>query len=243
MTSTSMEPTSGSRSWQRLEVLGLAAVSTALVLMLAINRALIPPVLVFAILYALLAVGVSRFGHKRWVPLGAGVLALLGMLGNAPFLAGDLAHPDSWGSFIPSALVVMGAFVGVVAAVMARFSPNAQFSKPLGVGAAAVAVLLVLLSVGMTVTASSDAAQAGDVTVVAKNVQYPGAVEVSSGGALLVENRDPIHHTFVIDDTNINVDLPADKNRRVEVGLAPGEYHFHCDVPGHESMAGTLTVG
>jgi len=85
MSSASMEPTESVRSWRRVEIAGLAAVSAGLVLVLIINMAAIPPVIVFAVLYGLLAVAVWRFSHKTWVPLVAGVLALLGMLANAPF--------------------------------------------------------------------------------------------------------------------------------------------------------------
>ncbi|MEZ4501234.1 MAG: cupredoxin domain-containing protein [Dehalococcoidia bacterium] len=242
MSSASMEPTESVRSWRRVEIAGLAAVSAGLVLVLIINMAAIPPVIVFAVLYGLLAVAVWRFSHKTWVPLVAGVLALLGMLANAPFLAGDLAHPDSWGSFIPSAIALVGALVAFIAAVTPRFAPEASFSRPLGLGGAAVAIVLVGLSITASATASSDALEEGDVAVIAEGVEYPEVVLVASGGALHIENKDPVHHTFVIDDTDIKVDLPAGKSRRLDVALASGEYRFLCDVPGHERMEGTLTV-
>ena len=57
-----------------------------------------------------------------------------------------------------------------------------------------------------------------------------------------VANRDQIRHTFVIEGTNVKLEVPASKERRVEVELAAGEYRFFCDVPGHERMEGVLTV-
>ena len=55
-------------------------------------------------------------------------------------------------------------------------------------------------------------------------------------------NRDQIRHTFVIEGTNVRLEVPASKERRVQVELAAGEYRFLCDVVGHERMEGVLTV-
>lgn len=58
-----------------------------------------------------------------------------------------------------------------------------------------------------------------------------------------MDNRDPIRHTFAIEALNIEVELPANTARRVDVSAAPGTYEFKCTVPGHENMKGTLTLG
>jgi len=58
----------------------------------------------------------------------------------------------------------------------------------------------------------------------------------------LVENRDPVRHTFTIEQLGIDVELPAGTNRRVEFTALAGTYAFHCTVPGHESMTGMVVV-
>ncbi|MDP3892525.1 cupredoxin domain-containing protein [Nocardioides sp.] len=58
----------------------------------------------------------------------------------------------------------------------------------------------------------------------------------------LVENRDPVRHTFTIEQLGIDVELPAGTNRRVEFTALAGTYAFHCTVPGHESMTGMIVV-
>ena len=47
---------------------------------------------------------------------------------------------------------------------------------------------------------------------------------------------------FVIVDQDVKLELPADRDRRLEVELTAGTYEFLCDVPGHERMNGTIEV-
>ncbi|HKJ55959.1 MAG TPA: cupredoxin domain-containing protein, partial [Nitriliruptoraceae bacterium] len=58
-----------------------------------------------------------------------------------------------------------------------------------------------------------------------------------------VDNRDPFHHTFAIEELGIEVDLPANTARDVPLdGASPGVYTFVCTVVGHETMTGTIEV-
>ena len=82
-----------------------------------------------------------------------------------------------------------------------------------------------------------------DVELFAEGIEYPEVLDASAGLiGFHVTNRDPVRHTFVIDGTNVKLEVPASKGRRVEVELAAGEYRFRCDVAGHERMEGVLTV-
>ena len=79
--------------------------------------------------------------------------------------------------------------------------------------------------------------------MLAEGIEYPKVLLASEGLiGFHVTNEDPIRHTFVIDGTNVKLEVPASKQRRVEVELAAGEYRFFCDVPGHERMEGILTI-
>ena len=55
-------------------------------------------------------------------------------------------------------------------------------------------------------------------------------------------NEDPIRHTFVIEELEVSLELPANTARRVDFDAASGTYRFFCDVPGHDDMVGVLTV-
>lgn len=51
------------------------------------------------------------------------------------------------------------------------------------------------------------------------------------------------HHAFAVPDLGIDIQLPASKARRVELGdVQAGEYEFVCSIPGRENMTGTLIV-
>lgn len=60
---------------------------------------------------------------------------------------------------------------------------------------------------------------------------------------VFVDNKDPIRHTFAIEALDIEVELPANTARRVEINAPPGAYDFLCTVPGHDQMKGTITLG
>lgn len=231
------------RRWRMLEAGCLLAVSLSLLAILALARAVIPPVLIFGVLYLALAGLVFRMPANRWIAGVAGALAVLGLLGNVPFLAEDLSHPESWGSFMPASVSVVAGIGAAVAAVLNYRGGTASSVRPATVAIASTGLALLALSAVLAVTAGNDEAQARDVKVLAEDAKYPGTLAAPTGRAgFIVENRDPFHHTFVIEGQDVKLDVPSNKTRRVEVDLKPGKYAFLCDVPGHESMTGALTV-
>ena len=131
----------------------------------------------------------------------------------------------------------------IVAGFISFFAPRMQGSRLLAGTAAALSVVLVVLSVSASLSVSSDAAQPNDVQLLAQDVKFPETLDASAGLiGFHVTNKDPIRHTFVIEGTDVKLELPASTERRVEVDLAAGEYNFICDVPGHDRMKGVLTV-
>ncbi len=230
-------------TWRRIQSVATAAISLSLLSVLAISRELIPPVLVFGVLYLVVAAVVWRLATNRWASIAGAVLVVLGIAGNAPFLVEDISHPETWGSFAPAAVMLVGAVAAVGAAVMALRAAPAERARSFSMGAAVLGAALVVATIGLSVATSSDTAEAGDVTVVAEGAEFPETLEIAAGGAgILLENKDFLRHTFVIEDHDVKVELPGGKTRRIEVDLPAGEYRFICDVPGHERMEGTLTV-
>jgi plastocyanin len=231
------------RTWRLLEAAGLATVGVTLFLVMVINATVIPPVLIFGVLYLVLGYAVYRWIDRPRVALAAAVLGLLGLLGNIPFLVEDLAHIESWGSFAPSAVSVVLGLVGIAAGFISFFQPSMAGGRQLATVATALAVVLIVASVGVSVSAGSDDAEVGDVAVLAEDVEFPETLAADAGLiGFLVDNKDLVRHTFVIEDTDVKLEVPASKARRVEVDLTPGQYNFICDVPGHERMEGVLTV-
>ena len=68
-------------------------------------------------------------------------------------------------------------------------------------------------------------------------------LRVTAGAVgVLIDNEDPIRHTFTIKELDIDQELPANTARRVEFRAAPGAYEFICKIEGHEDMKGTIVV-
>lgn len=220
--------------------LGLGLTALMLVVIMALAGEVIPPALLLAVVMVATAVGAAR-SDARWLRwLGAAVPTLL-LIAFAPFLVADLGHPESPASFGPTFVLAVCALGSIVAGV------SAALRRPVGLrrvwGTAGVVVLAgVALTVVQGTGVQADAAQPGDVVVEAAYPSFPAQVSVAVGDGLLLHNADPIRHTFVVEGEGIAQELPGSTDRRLAVDLPAGEYRFFCDVPGHESMEGTLVV-
>jgi plastocyanin len=176
------------------------------------------------------------------------VAALLFLLGNLQFVVEDIAHPDSILNFFVGAAGFVGAPLAFVSMLGALLNWGSGAVRPLAaVGAVA---LVVLLGIGLasTLGVDSDERQDGDVPLTAEKVEWVvegeenPALVVDAGGAVFVENKDLTRHTFTVDDSDVEVEVPAGADRRVVIDLEAGSYTYRCDVPGHETMEGELTV-
>lgn len=231
------------RRWRTLEAIGLATVGVSLYALMALAREVIPPVLVIGLIYLALGAATYRWIDRPRVALVTATLGLLGLLANLPFLISDLTHIDTWASFIPNTFAVVLGLSGIAAGFISVFKPSLPDARRLGIGATGVAAVLAVASIGLSLAATSDTVEAGDVEVVAKGTEYPEALSASAGlVGIHVDNEDLFHHTFVIEGIDETLYIPGSKSRRFEVQLDPGNYRYICDVPGHERMEGTLTV-
>ena len=76
-----------------------------------------------------------------------------------------------------------------------------------------------------------------------KNEFEPAEISTSRTGKLVIENNDPILHTFTIEALDIDVKVgPGSFETYTLDSVEAGEYVFNCKVSGHEDMDGTLTV-
>ena len=57
-------------------------------------------------------------------------------------------------------------------------------------------------------------------------------------------NKGALPHTFTINNVEDTGEIPAGSSKEVKINLPPGEYDFHCAVPGHAEagMVGKLIV-
>jgi plastocyanin len=235
----------GGGTWPRVLVGALIASIVFLVLVMAVNKFIIPPVAVICVVFAALAYSVYRWPRKRWLLIVATVLVVLAVAGNVPFVVEDLQHPESGWVFIPTLLSMVAGVVGIVAAIAAVVRATEAPARPLVFGAAGLSAVLVAVSLVATLQVEDDEQQDGDIVVVAEGVEYPETLAAQAGAiGLFIENKDLVRHTFVIDAEDVKQEVPSSTNRRLEVTLEAGTYEYYCDVPGHEeAMKGTLEGG
>lgn len=201
--------------------------------------ALIPPMLVFAVVAAILF-GVLR-GRPRPLAIAFGLLGLFFLGAGGQFVRAELGHPNDMGGFAWAVLTGTGRVVTIVAAglVLARAT---RWSRPLAVAGGALVVGLLGWSGAVVASTSSDQRQPGDIEVAAVQSAFPSRVAVDSGGVVYAVNEDRWRHTFTVEGTDIHVDLPPTIARRVPIDLAPGTYDLVCTVHGHETMTADLVV-
>ena len=74
----------------------------------------------------------------------------------------------------------------------------------------------------------------------------PVRVEVAPGTTIALPNNGAAPHNFVIEQFGVLVDMPVGATAQyvVPADLAPGEYEFICNLPGHApaGMIGVLVV-
>jgi plastocyanin len=202
----------------------------------------IPPLAIFGVLTAVLGLATLRRGSRWLLLLDAGV-ALLYLGGSVPFIAANLAHPESPVSFLAEVFLVVVLVTVVVGVVLRWRAASDRARRRTVTGAVGLAAVATVVSLVAAASVDADAHQDGDVAIVTAGSVFPESVEVPAGEAVLwVDNEDPFHHTFLIDGTDIREPLVASSSVRVPVDLTPGSYRFWCDVPGHESMEGVLDV-
>ena len=210
-------------------------------IVLQLLAGLIPPVAIIGAIF----LGFIPFlsGERRRLGLAYATVAALAAGGNLPVIVDELSNPESAPAFILTLLSMVGVTLAVVSGLGAFFRWSPDVIGRVGVGAAGVFVIGAAVSLLAAANTPSDTAVAGDVEVVAEAVTWmPDEITVAGSGGLWLDNRDGIRHTFTIRELGIDLEVPALRSKRVDIDAAPGVYQFVCEVPGHESMTGTLVV-
>lgn len=217
-------------------------IAWAIVLTIAIG-ALEPFILIFA------GIPIAAWAFTLWRPGRVtytifGVLGVLSILLNLPFILEDLAHPESAFGFNTTLAPLLASLlmVGVGVAVWRPLSDRS--ASRVWMAASAVFVIGLVVSIGFALGLEDDVAVAGDVRLVAEKAEWdPVSVEAAAGTVgFHIENKDPIRHTFTIEALDIDLELPASTDRRIEFVAPAGSYDFICSVPGHENMTGTIVI-
>lgn len=219
---------------------GLGAAVALLVFNLAAG-AIIPPLLVFAVLYGV-GVWLARRGGKAG-PIMLGILSLLLVVLNGPFIVPALSVPASTVDFVMTGLLVLLALANLVSAVAALRAPNGVGARL--VGRSLVTLMLVVVAVAIVgrVTYDSPVAQSGDIELAAQDFEFSTDVIEATGGevSVFVDNRDSALHTFTVEGLDVDLQVPGGSTARVTFEATAGSYEFICQ-PHSDVMKGTLKV-
>jgi plastocyanin len=225
----------------------LVAAATALVMVIVAaviqltQEALIPPLIVLPVL---LVVGLALLTFRpRLGAIVIGATAVLMVLGNLPFVIDDLAHPESFFSFVPAVIGIIGGVVGAIVLAAAALGAGDGLASYVGV-LGAVGVVGVLAVGLVSANPEDDSREEGDIGMFAQDTEFvPDEAGAEPGDVgIYIGNDDLVRHTFLIDELDVDEELPAEAFVRVAFEAEPGTYEFYCDVPGHDDMKGTLTV-
>ena len=234
--------TSTAPTWMAMARAGAIVMVIFSIALQVTARAIIPPVAVIGVVF----LGFIPFlnGERRWVGLAAAVFAVAAYAGNMPIILDDLRNPESAPAFILQLFSTVGVLLVAVGGVGGFFGAPARLVRPLALAAAGVFIAGAIGSLAAAASADSAARLPGDVQVTAKQLMWaPEDIAITIGeSGLWIDNEDGIRHTFTIPELEIDVEIPALKASRVDIDAQPGSYLIICNVPGHESMTGTLTI-
>lgn len=183
-------------------------------------------------------------GERRTLAAVVGSLAVVALLGNVPATIDELTHPDSAPAFILTLLVTLAAATAIVAGIAVLVRGSGEAIKGTIITISGLFVVGVVVAVVSAAGVASIQPADGDLQVVAKGVEFDQVELVASAGTtgFWIDNQDGIRHTFTIEGTDLEIDVPALSAQRADFDLAPGTYTVFCAVPGHENMTLDLTV-
>ncbi|MDX1467175.1 MAG: cupredoxin domain-containing protein [Halomonas sp.] len=232
------------QNWRRLAAATAVAWAVWATVLTIVIGGIEPFVLIFAVV-PILAWVATRWKPNRITYTIFGVVGILVILLNLPFVVEDLAHPESAFGFNITTWALLTALTMILVAVRAWRSLGDAAADRILWGVGALFLIGLVVSVVAALGLEDDERVAGDLEVVAEEVEFvPETLTASAGDiGVFIDNRDPGRHTFTIEELGIDQELPANTARRVSFDAPAGTYEYICTVPGHEDMKGTLTVG
>lgn len=230
----------GRAAWVRLVAATAAVVAAVDLALFAVIREVIPPLAVGAVLTVVGLVLLRSRERAGIVVLG--LTSVVMFVGSIPFAADHLGHPDSGVDWTHSVVGTVGRLVAIGAAVAALRSGSAATARRISTISIGALGLVVVVALVTTIAASGDTLEPGDVRVDVERTSFPDDVVLDAGSVAFVDNKDLYRHTFTVEGTDLDVNLPAKQAVRIPIELEPGTYELICDIPGHESMTTTLTV-
>lgn len=229
-------------SWRGLAIRAATAIAVIFVLLMVAFMFFDPFLLVFVVVFAVLAWWM-RGGSKASV-IVAGALGVVFIVMNIPFLSTSLRAPASPSDFIPSVFLLLAAFTLVFSAFMASRDELREGARTAVTVAIALALIAGVVSIASRFTYESSEPKQGDVTLTTVDTEFdPDTLAADAGTvAVFVTNEDPTLHTFTIEELDVSLVIPQNSSARIEFEAESGEYEFICVPHEQAGMTGTLQV-
>ncbi len=229
-----------SSNWDRLLMVSAAVVAVVDLVYMALVAEIIPP-MATGIVLTVVGVALVRVRRRAGILVLAVTAAAL-LVGAVPFVVDHISHPESGVDWMHIVIGTFGRLFVLGVAVKTWRSRSDASARMTGV--LALGVLGALASVALVATAatSGDERRDGDITVSIDSTAFPEQILAGSGDVLFIDNSHIFRHSFTVEGTDIDVELPALQAVRVPIDLATGTYAVICNVPGHEDMTGVLIV-
>jgi plastocyanin len=224
-----------------LQWAAMAGIVESVILMLLVERSIVPPALLIAVVLLVGVILLRRTGRAgiRTTTIGLALFLIASVVFGGP----DLVVAASFGSFAVSWTSVATAVVGLTAGI-ASWRRRDSGPAVARAGFAGIAVALVAVIIGLVASLEfTDATRSpNDVVVTAKGNDFTPTTLTAPDGqtTFFLDNTDNTLHNFHINSTSGTENMPANHKVRFTVTLAPGTYEFVCEL--HSDMKGTLTV-
>jgi hypothetical protein len=233
-------PAERTSNWDRLLMVSAAVVAVADLVYMALVAEVIPPMATGVVL-TVVGLGLMRVRRKAGIIMLA-LPAVLLLVGSVPFVVDHIGHPESGFDWMHIMIGVFGRLFVLGVAVKTWRSGNDAAARTTGVAALGVLGALASVALVATATTSGDERRDGDIEVSIDSTAFPEQIVAGSGDVLFVDNSHIFRHSFTVEGTGIDVELPALQAVRVPIDLPAGTYPVICNVPGHEEMTSVLIV-
>ena len=242
-TQTPGESGSPGLGWRELLVWLAIGHSVALLAGMVLIGELIPPIVVFAVLFLLGAFLTRRGGRAGPIMLAVFSVAVIAL--NSPFIIEAVEVPASTADFL-LATVSTALALGVLIASIGTLRRTAPSRAPRAIAMGLGLVFIALVGVAVAARAAYDqpVAASGDITLVTEDTEFaPGTISSENGETtIFVENKDNTLHTFTIEELGVDLQIPGKATARVSFDAGTGAYEFVCTPHEDFGMTGTLEV-
>jgi plastocyanin len=228
--------------WTELLFWSALGVAAAMIGGMVVFGEFIPPLLIFAAPFVIGALIIRR--RRKGGAIFLGVVGVLTLLLNLPFIVPSLRVPASTEDFIMTSVILVFLVVllsAAVAAVRTKESGPSPAARTLGFAALALIGLSIATAAAARVTHESAVVQAGDIEIVTQDIEFSHEHITAEAGevSVFVENKDTTLHTFTIEELGVDLQIPSNSAQRITFDAPSGTYDFEC-TPHSDGMKGTI---